>query len=357
MPAVFRKLMVPTLALLLLICPALSESAETQPDYPFPTEVEGYTFVPFADNLQLRMEAELADVTSLPFLVTAEYFETVYPGCSLLQLEDFIITSGTDTQLILDMAEQTGGVPENIGFETVRFRHPFADQAAFDMMLSRRYSCAFFSGAPWMAEALTRWEAKAVSYEEAAAITKQAFQDHVKDTGWRIPDMDSLTFQGSFGSVLSENVRLWEISVMEPQTPYDPGNEKSTIFLVQIDADTGELRYQQWTPETRRTEFLQIIRKHTEKATAPDDQTASPAGPLPEGSGVTDGDRGTEDTDAYTKLFYNPHGGQFYHLDPFCPSVSPAYAPLHDWFWYRQVNDPAYLTLIPCLKCRAPKRK
>ena len=63
MPAVFRKLMILTFAFLLLICPALSESAGTQPGYPFPTEVEGYTFVSFADNQQLFMEANLYDIS------------------------------------------------------------------------------------------------------------------------------------------------------------------------------------------------------------------------------------------------------------------------------------------------------
>ena len=353
MPAVFRKLLILTLALMLLTCPALSESAGTLPGYPFPTEVEGYAFVSFADNPQLIMEADLYDI-SLPFLVTAEYFETVYPGCSLLQLKDFIITDGVDTQLILDMAEQTGAVPENIWFETVRFQHPFADQASFDMMLSRRYSCAFFSGAPWMAEALTRWEDKAVSYEEATAITKQAFHDHAGNTGH---DMDTLTFKGSFISVLSENVRLWEILVLEPQTPYDPGNQMSNIFLVQIDADTGELRYWQWTPETQRTEFLQIIKKHTEAKQDPAGHTAAPGIPLPEGSSPLEEDPGEGEPDPDTKLYYNPDGGMFYHLDPCCPTVSPAYSPLQGWFLFSQVEDTAYRTLLPCKKCKAPKRE
>ena len=79
----FRKLTTLALLLFLLACPALSESAEKPPEYPFPTELEGYTFVSFADNPQLIMEADLYDI-SLPFLVTAEYFEQVYPGCSLL---------------------------------------------------------------------------------------------------------------------------------------------------------------------------------------------------------------------------------------------------------------------------------
>ena len=70
MPAVFRKLLILTLALMLLTCPALSESAGTLPGYPFPTEVEGYTFVSFADNPQLIMETVLHSPESTGIFAT-----------------------------------------------------------------------------------------------------------------------------------------------------------------------------------------------------------------------------------------------------------------------------------------------
>ena len=124
MPAEFRKLMILTLALLLLICPALSESAGTLPGYPFPTEVEGYTFVSFADNLSLLMEAELADVTRLPFLVTAGYFETVYPGCSLLQLKDLLSPTGSTPSSSLIWPNRQGPFRKISGSKPYAFSTP-----------------------------------------------------------------------------------------------------------------------------------------------------------------------------------------------------------------------------------------
>ncbi len=366
MPAVFRKLMILTLALLLLICPALSESAGTQPGYPFPTEVEGYTFVSFADNQQLFMEADLYDISEdlhdiiLPVLVTAEYFETVYPGCSLLQLEDFVISSGNDLELMVNMAEQAGTLPPPgaLRFSCLHFSHPYiTEQASFDVLVSRNLGCAFFSDAPWLAHVLNAWEAKTVSYDEAVEIAKRAFQDHVRDTGWRMPDPDSLTYKGLFLDVLSQDSRLWEITAHEPQTPYDQGNEMSCIFEIQIDADTGEPFTPYWRPETERDAFLDIIKKHTEAKQDPAGHTAAPGIPLPEGSSPLEEDPGEGEPDPDTKLYYNPDGGMFYHLDPCCPSISQLYTPLQNSFTYAQVNDLPYRTLIPCLKCRAPKRK
>ena len=110
-------------------------------------------------------------------------------------------------------------------------------------------------------------------------------------------------------------------------------------------------------PETERDAFLDIIKKHTDAKQDPAGHTAVPDIPLPEGSSLPEKDPGKGEVDADTKLYYNPDGGMFYHLDPCCPSISQLYTPLQNSFTYAQVNDLPYRTLIPCLKCRAPKRK
>ena len=111
-----------------------------------------------------------------------------------------------------------------------------------------------------------------------------------------------------------------------------------------------------WTPETERDAFLDIIKKRVESKQDPTAQTAVPDIPLPEGSSLPEVDPGKGEVDADTKLYYNPDGGMFYHLDPCCPSISQLYTPLQNSFTYAQVNDLPYRTLIPCKKCNAPRR-
>ena len=59
---------------------------------------------------------------------------------------------------------------------------------------------------------------------------------------------------------------------------------------------------------------------------------------------------------ADTVLYYNPAGGEKYHLDPNCPVVHWKYHPLTYHFTYGQVNDEPYSALQPCEVCGAPKR-
>lgn len=57
---------------------------------------------------------------------------------------------------------------------------------------------------------------------------------------------------------------------------------------------------------------------------------------------------------ADTKLYYNPDGGHYYHLDPNCPSVKDEYLPLPGSFLYSELKSHSDLT--PCLKCGAPTK-
>ena len=57
-----------------------------------------------------------------------------------------------------------------------------------------------------------------------------------------------------------------------------------------------------------------------------------------------------------TVLYYNPTGGQYYHLDQNCLSVNPKFQPLGGHFTYGEINDEKYDGLEPCNICGAPPR-
>ena len=58
-----------------------------------------------------------------------------------------------------------------------------------------------------------------------------------------------------------------------------------------------------------------------------------------------------------TILYYNPKGGEYYHLDAFCKTVNAKYAPLQGQFTYAEINSDAYKKLKPCNVCGAPLRE
>lgn len=55
-------------------------------------------------------------------------------------------------------------------------------------------------------------------------------------------------------------------------------------------------------------------------------------------------------------LYFNPDGGSRYHADMNCPSASRKYLPFAGELTYRELDDPAYAALLPCLVCYAPER-
>lgn len=54
-------------------------------------------------------------------------------------------------------------------------------------------------------------------------------------------------------------------------------------------------------------------------------------------------------------LYYNPDGGQKYHLDPSCPSVHTRYLPLSGQLIYARLTGEPYAALQPCAFCGAPQ--
>ena len=55
-------------------------------------------------------------------------------------------------------------------------------------------------------------------------------------------------------------------------------------------------------------------------------------------------------------LYYNLHGGKYYHTKPNCEAVDPSYWPLLGEFPYELINSSEYSKLLPCSKCGAPAR-
>ena len=56
------------------------------------------------------------------------------------------------------------------------------------------------------------------------------------------------------------------------------------------------------------------------------------------------------------ELYYQPDGGEYYHLDQNCQLVHPKYLPLQGIFHYSELNDELYRDLKPCSICGAPPR-
>ncbi len=67
-------------------------------------------------------------------------------------------------------------------------------------------------------------------------------------------------------------------------------------------------------------------------------------------------EKGTEPSNEHTTyVYYNPYGGQRYHADCECPSVTEKYRPLTP-ILYDELNTPKYAVLTPCRICKAPER-
>ena len=73
---------------------------------------------------------------------------------------------------------------------------------------------------------------------------------------------------------------------------------------------------------------------------------------------ITDTPAPTETPAVYdnTPLYYNPSGGEYYHLDQNCKRIAEKFLPLQGHFTYGQLNDEEYKKLKPCAICGAPSR-
>ena len=57
-----------------------------------------------------------------------------------------------------------------------------------------------------------------------------------------------------------------------------------------------------------------------------------------------------------TILYFNPTGGERYHLDQNCKTINSKYLPLSGQFTFSEINDPQYENLQPCFVCGAPSK-
>ena len=73
---------------------------------------------------------------------------------------------------------------------------------------------------------------------------------------------------------------------------------------------------------------------------------------------VTDTPAPTDTPPVYanTTLYYNPSGGEYYHLDQNCKRIAEKFLPLQGHFTYAELNDDKYKKLKPCAICGAPSR-
>ena len=58
-----------------------------------------------------------------------------------------------------------------------------------------------------------------------------------------------------------------------------------------------------------------------------------------------------------TVLYYNPSGGEYYHLDQNCKKIAPKFLPLQGHFTYAEINNEQYKKLKPCAVCGSPLRE
>lgn len=56
------------------------------------------------------------------------------------------------------------------------------------------------------------------------------------------------------------------------------------------------------------------------------------------------------------KLYFNPKGGKFYHVDENCRSIKSRYLPLKGSFEYKDIDSADYKKLEPCTSCNPPVR-
>ena len=74
-----------------------------------------------------------------------------------------------------------------------------------------------------------------------------------------------------------------------------------------------------------------------------------------EATAAPEGEAGTDTADMV--LYYQPSGGEYYHLDQNCKRVNPTFLPLQGHFLYSELNDEPYRELKRCEICGAPFRQ
>ena len=234
-------------------------NTESTLKYPFPTQVEGYTFVSFAGEQIIAWGASESYYTSA-LKVVKLFFEEVYPGCHSSQLKDFIISIGSD----YSFAQKAGDGAYTYHLISLELNHPYA-AVSFEVLVSFGYQCAFFSDSPYLVEYLEALETIPITLEQADAKAKELYAEQFAENGLPIPDEDSLSsLQMHITFLIDHNAdpehRVWSIDYFEPQSPYDYSlNMFNYVFGMEINADTGEVTYFDWQPKSDVREFKESL--------------------------------------------------------------------------------------------------
>ena len=225
--------------------------------YPFPTEVEGYTFVSFSRDVDTWQ----MDAYELAALAIRDHFPEVYPGCRTEQLRDFVILPDEGVLSNMMFAE-AAGLETMQWFRVLTLMHPLISNARFSVLVSVPYACAFFTDAPWMADELAAYEQSPVTWDDALSAALRIYTAHFADSGLPAPseeEIAALRIDGGYVFSHNEDERLWELVLYEPQSPYPHENAATCVLDLGIDADTGEVIWEEWYPVTDRDRFFGIL--------------------------------------------------------------------------------------------------
>jgi len=132
------------------------------------------------------------------------------------------------------------------------------------------------------------------------------------------------------GTADDESREVVVTSTMDKNLGKDPVKYRITVIMLKEDG--------QWYVDPKS-----LKSNETEQTTDPN-VTATP------------GPTATPAVYPNTVLYYNPDGGELYHLDASCKKVGAKYVPMKGHFTYAEINDEQYKNLKPCSVCGAPFR-
>ena len=129
-------------------------------------------------------------------------------------------------------------------------------------------------------------------------------------------------------------------------TEYDTSRTVTVTSLMDRNNGKDPIRYRLSVIMTKENETWYVDPQSLqtyEAADTPDPSITATPGPTEEPY-----------VDANTVLYYNPSGGEYYHLDQNCKRINERYLPLQGHFTYSELGKDPYNKLKPCAICGAP---
>ena len=130
----------------------------------------------------------------------------------------------------------------------------------------------------------------------------------------------------------------------------DADTSRKVVLTVKIDRNNGK-------PEEMYRMTIMMVKEANEWYIDPQSLQTNESLETPDPN-VTPTPAPTETPAVYsnTVLYYNPKGGEYYHLDPNCKIINPKFLPLGGTFTYSQIEEDPFDKLKPCNVCGAPLR-